>query len=141
MVWMFISFIFFFSLLSYSLKFTYRFTETYIVCFHIFNPRRWQQSKLHYSCKLILDLIFLSIYCDDFIFCLIKHRTTLPCYCLIFFIFYLSYTKKNRPSCSYFKVSIFARWIINCWWGSCRWRRWNWWRRLAFVFIISFSAL
>ena len=83
---------FHFSLLSYSLEFNYRLTETYLVSFNFFNPWWRRRSKLPYSCEFFKDLFFVSIYCDNFILCIIEHRTMLPWYCPIF-NFYLSHSE------------------------------------------------
>ena len=82
-----------FYLLYYSLDFTYRFAEPYLVCFHIFDPWRRGRSKLSYSCEFISGFFLVSIYGGNFISYIIEDRTTLACYCPIFFTCNLSYTK------------------------------------------------
>ena len=47
--------------------------------------------------KFISNFSFVKIYDDNDLSCIIKHRTTIPCYCYILFIFCLSYTKTKSP--------------------------------------------
>ena len=84
---------FFFSLFSYSLEFTHRFTETHLVSFHFFEQWRRRKSKLPYSCKFVSDFFFVSIYFANLLSSKIEHRKMLPCYCPVFLNFYLCYTK------------------------------------------------
>ena len=80
------------SLFSYSLEFTYIFTEPYLVSFNFVGPWWRRRSKLPYSWEFIQDLFFVSIYREIFLFYIIEHRTTLLCYFPIF-TFYLSHSE------------------------------------------------
>ena len=66
-----------FSLLSYPLEFTYRFTEPYLVSFNFFDPWWQRRHKLTYSFQLVPHFFFVSTDCDNFLLCVIKHRTAL----------------------------------------------------------------
>ena len=98
------------SLISYSFEFTYRSAEPYIVYFPLFYPWWWRWSNLPYSCEFVSDLFFVSIYGDNFLSCIIKHRATLACCCPILFTFYLSYTKTK--SILLLILKSFPLWLI-----------------------------
>ena len=92
-----------FYLLSYSLKFTYRFTEPYLVSFNFFNPWWQRRSKLPYSFLFVHDFFFVSIYCDNFLLCVFKHQTALTNYCPVL-TFYLSHNETESSLLLVFKA-------------------------------------
>ena len=100
-----------FSLLSYSLEFTYRFTEPYLVSFNFFDPWRQRKSKILYSCKFVHNLFFVCIYRENFLLRIIEHRTALTNYCSILNL-YLSRTKTESSLFLVFKAC--SLWLIVC---------------------------
>ena len=43
--------------------------------------------------RIHLGFVFVSIYRDNFLSCIIEQRTTIPCYCPIFFTLYPSHSE------------------------------------------------
>ena len=99
------------SLLSYSLDFSYRFTEPYLVGFNFFDLWWRRRIKLPYSFLCVHHLFFVRIDCDNFLLCVIKHRTALTNYCPIL-TFYLSHTKTESSLLLVFKCCFL--WLIVC---------------------------
>ena len=90
MVWMLISFIFTSPCFPIPLSLPTDSQSHILSVLSFFDPWWRRRSKLPYSWEFIQDLFLVSIYRDDFLSCIIEHRTTLPCYCPIFFTLYLS---------------------------------------------------
>ena len=92
MVWMFISFIF--TSPCFPIPWVYlQIHRAISYQFYFFNPWWRRRSKITYSCENSFMIFFVSIYRDNFLSCIIEHRTTLPCYCPILFNFYLSHSE------------------------------------------------
>ena len=90
------------SLLSYSLEFTYSFTDPYLVSFNFFDPWWRRKSKINYSFQFVPRFFFVSIDRDNFLLCAIKHRTSLTNYFPVL-TFYLSHTETELSLLLVFK--------------------------------------
>ena len=93
MVWMFISFIFAYPWFPIPLSLPTD-SQRHIFSAFIFSTQvNNDEVSFLILAKFNSDLYFVSIYGYNYLSCLIKHRTTIPCYYTILFTFYLSYTK------------------------------------------------
>ena len=81
-----------------------------LASFHL--PSFWRRrSKLPYSFQFVPNFVFVSIDCDNFLLCVIKHRTALTNYCPVL-TFYLSHSKTDSSLLLLLKG--FYLWLIVC---------------------------
>ena len=96
MVWMFISIIFASTYFTIPLSVP---TDSQIHILSVFtflNHGDDNAVSFLILAKLIWDLFFVSIYCDNFLSYIIEHRTNLPCYCpILFTLYFIHYEIKS----------------------------------------------